>query len=163
MDWPTISLFKKDCLFERFLPHDQVSRVEIRTKMSNEACMRKDEDPITLFKQLSTIENQHCMPGKKMDDEDKISVIINAAPLEYQSPISGVSETGYEGRDDSVGSAADDMQSFQAGKSRNCAEGQQEGSWNDSINGEKFGSGNCPVGVLRKNLLHLQEDWPHGQ
>ena len=53
----------------------------------NKVSMTKDENPVTLFEQLSVIENQFRMPGMTIDEGDKIAVVIDAAPHEYQALI----------------------------------------------------------------------------
>ena len=87
-EWPSgLAHIVVTGLMKRFRPLDTVSRVELRHKM-NQVAMKKDKNPLTLFEQLSAIENQHRMPGMKVDEEEKIAIVIDAAPHEYQALIS---------------------------------------------------------------------------
>ena len=47
--------------------------------------MKKGADPATLFAQLSAIENQYTGPGQSIEEKDLIAVVLDAAPMEYQS------------------------------------------------------------------------------
>ena len=70
-----------EALHRRLKPDDIVSKIELH-RMLNEIAMTKKEDPCTLFEQLSKIENQfNTVIGK----EDAIAIILDAAPVEYQS------------------------------------------------------------------------------
>jgi hypothetical protein len=52
--------------------------------MLNGIKMKKGEDPATLFEQISSIENKYNKNGK-IDEEDLIAVVLDAAPSDYQS------------------------------------------------------------------------------
>jgi hypothetical protein len=46
--------------------------------------MKKDADPVTLFEQLSAIKNRYNTASRKIEEEDLIAVVIDAAPEQYQ-------------------------------------------------------------------------------
>ena len=50
--------------------------------MLNQISMSRKEDPVTLFEQLSKIENQFSMTVNK---SDAITIVMDAAPYEYQA------------------------------------------------------------------------------
>ena len=53
--------------------------------MLNKVSMNDEEDPATLFEQLSSIENKCDTSTRQIDEEDLIAVILDAAPKEYKS------------------------------------------------------------------------------
>ena len=53
--------------------------------MLNKALMKSETDPATLFEQLSSVENKHDTDTRKIDEEDKIAVILTVAPKEHQA------------------------------------------------------------------------------
>jgi hypothetical protein len=61
-----------------------MTRVELRHQL-NKVTMKKDADPVTLFEQLSAIENRYNTASRKIEEEDLIAVVIDAAPKHYQS------------------------------------------------------------------------------
>ena len=50
--------------------------------MLNQISMSRKEDPVTLFEQLSKIENQFSTTVNK---SDAIMIVMDAAPYEYQA------------------------------------------------------------------------------
>jgi len=58
-----------------------MSRVELRCQL-NQVSMKKNEDPSTLFEQITKIKNQ-CIETT-LDTEEVIAVILDAAPNAYQ-------------------------------------------------------------------------------
>ena len=71
-------------MLKKFQPNDTVTRVEMR-QMLNEVSMKKDDDPSTIFEQLSSIENRYNTADRQMEQEDMIAVVLHAAPEKYQS------------------------------------------------------------------------------
>eukprot|EP00957_Ditylum_brightwellii_P044260 3357739-Ditylum_brightwellii.AAC.1 len=56
----------------------------MKRKMSN-VKMGKQNKPSMLIAQIKAIENQFSGPTKKMDEEDKIALVLEKAPREYSS------------------------------------------------------------------------------
>jgi len=84
-EWPSgLAHLVVASLMKKYRPQDTITRVELR-QMLNRVSMKKNQDPATLFEQLSSIENQYNAPGKKIDEGDLIAVILDAAPAEYQA------------------------------------------------------------------------------
>ena len=56
-NWPSglVHLVVK-ALFQKYKPTDMISRVEMRLRL-NKVSMKKSEDPITLFEEISAIQN----------------------------------------------------------------------------------------------------------
>ena len=48
----------------------------------NQISMQKHEDPVTLFEQLAKVSNQF---NTVIDKEDAIAILMDVAPLKYQS------------------------------------------------------------------------------
>ena len=61
-------------MFKKFQPNDTVTRVEMR-QMLNEVSMKKDDDPSTIFEQLSSIKNRYNTADRQMEQEDMIAVV----------------------------------------------------------------------------------------
>ena len=70
-------------LKKKYKLEDMISRVELRQKMSK-VRMKKNDDPATLFEQLSAIENQYNTATQQIDDEDMIATVISVAPTKYK-------------------------------------------------------------------------------
>ena len=68
-------------LQRQFKPADIISKIKLRC-MLNQISMSYKEDPVTLFDQLSKIENQFSMTVNKAN---AIAIVMDAAPDEYQS------------------------------------------------------------------------------
>ena len=47
------------------------------------------KNPATIFEQLSEIKNLYNTATKKIDEEDLIAVVLDAAPKDYQSVLTG--------------------------------------------------------------------------
>ena len=72
-----------DGLMKKYKPLDTITRVELRQKL-NGVAMKKGQDPAVIFKQISSIENQYNAPGKHIEEDDLIAVVLDAASIEYQ-------------------------------------------------------------------------------
>jgi hypothetical protein len=71
-------------LNKKYNSQDTISRVELRQRLSA-IRMKKNEDPTTLFEQISSTENKFNTSMRHIEEEDLIAVILDAAPQEYQS------------------------------------------------------------------------------
>ena len=98
-DWPSGLAWKiVEALFIKYKPDDTISRVEMRGLLAN-VSMKKDEDPSTLFEQLSVIENRYntrataTTAARTIDEEDLIATVIQKAPFVYQSVITNEHRT----------------------------------------------------------------------
>jgi hypothetical protein len=60
-------------------PVDMVLMVEMRQAMAA-VLMKKDEDPCSLFEQISGIDNRFQRAAMTMSDEEKIATILMATP-----------------------------------------------------------------------------------
>ena len=47
--------------------------------------MKKGKDPATLFEQICRIENKYNTAVRKIDEDDLVAVVLDAAPAEYQA------------------------------------------------------------------------------
>ena len=84
-DWPGgLAHVVVEALFKKYQPQDTITRVELRL-MLNGVKMKKGSNPATIFEQLSTIENRYNTTTRRLDDEDKIAVVLSAVPDEYQA------------------------------------------------------------------------------
>ena len=80
--WPSGLAWRVvQALHRRFKPADIISKIELR-RMLNQISMSRKEDPVTLFEQLSKIENQFSTTINKAD---AIAIVMDAAPDEYQA------------------------------------------------------------------------------
>jgi hypothetical protein len=68
-------------LNKKYNPQDTISRVELRQRLSA-IRTKKNEDPATLFKQISSIENKFNTSTRHIEEEDLIAVVLDAAPQE---------------------------------------------------------------------------------
>jgi hypothetical protein len=85
MEWPSgLVYLVMEAMGEKYRPQDTITRVELRQKL-NKVSMKKNQDPATLFEQISSIENQYNAPGVKIDEGDMIAVVLDAASAEYQA------------------------------------------------------------------------------
>ena len=83
-DWPGgLAHEVTAALLKKYKLEDTISRVELIQKMS-EVRMKENDDPATLFEQLSAIENQYNTAYQQIDEEDMIATIISVAPTEYK-------------------------------------------------------------------------------
>ena len=65
-DWPGgLTYLVTEALNKKYRPQDTITRVELRQKL-NKVAMKKNQDPATLFEQVSSIENQYNAPGVKI-------------------------------------------------------------------------------------------------
>ena len=80
--WPSGLAWRVvQALHRRFKPADIISKIELR-RMLNQISMSRKEDPVTLFEQISKIENQFSTTINKAD---AIAIVMDAAPDEYQA------------------------------------------------------------------------------
>ena len=71
-------------LFKKYQPQDTITKVELR-QMLNKVSMKKNDDPATLFDQISTIKNKYNTMTKQIDEDDLIAIILTSAPKDYQA------------------------------------------------------------------------------
>ena len=65
-EWPGgLAYLVMEALNKKYRPQDTITRVELRQKL-NKVAMKKNQDPATLFEQVSSIENQYNAPGVKI-------------------------------------------------------------------------------------------------
>jgi hypothetical protein len=84
-DWPSgLAHLVVSGLNKIYNPQDTISRVELRQRLSA-IRMKKNEDPTTLFEQISSIKNKFNMSTRHIEEEDLIAVVLDTAPQEYQS------------------------------------------------------------------------------
>ena len=84
VDWPEgIAYLVVESLMKKCKPQDTITRVELRQKL-NKVSMKKGQDPSTIFEQICSIENQYNAPGKHIEEDDLIAVVLDAATAEYQ-------------------------------------------------------------------------------
>ena len=53
--------------------------------MLNKVTMKKEQGASTLFEQLSAIQNHYNTATRQINEEDLITVVLDAAPDEYKS------------------------------------------------------------------------------
>jgi hypothetical protein len=86
-DWPSGLAYRVvDELFKKHRPVDIISRVEMRTKLS-QVSMKSDDDPKVLFNQLATIQSAYNNATQKIDPFDLIAVVLEKAPNKYKSSL----------------------------------------------------------------------------
>jgi hypothetical protein len=73
-----------DELFKKYRPVDIISRVEMRTRLS-QVSMKQDDDPRVLFNQLESIQSVYNNATQKIDPYDLIAVRLEKAPSKYKS------------------------------------------------------------------------------
>jgi hypothetical protein len=84
-DWPSgLAHLVMSGLNKKYNPHNTISRVELRQCLSA-IRMKKNEDPATLFEQISSIKYKFNMSARHIEEEDLIALVLDAAPQEYQS------------------------------------------------------------------------------
>ena len=84
-DWPSgLAYIVIDELFKKYKPVDIISRVEMRTRLS-QVKMKADEDPRMLFNQLASIQSAYNDATRKIDPDDLIAVVLEKAPEKYKS------------------------------------------------------------------------------
>ena len=81
-DWPSGLAWRVvQALHRRFKPTDIISKIEL-WRMLNQISMSRKEDLVTLFEQLSKIENQFSTTINKAN---AIAIVMDATPDEYQA------------------------------------------------------------------------------
>ena len=91
-DWPeghAQTIVK--ALIAKYKPTDIMSKAEMKQAM-RKVTMKSNEDPVTLFTQLSSIEQRF---KKTIDLDDKLAVILEVCPKEYKSVLT--TEQRYKG------------------------------------------------------------------
>jgi hypothetical protein len=84
-EWPTgLAHLVVAAMFKKCRPQDTITRVELRQVLNN-IKMKKSKDPATLFEQICSIANKYNTATKKIDEDDLIAVVLDAAPSEYQA------------------------------------------------------------------------------
>jgi hypothetical protein len=78
-------------LIKKYKPTDIMSKAEMRIEI-NKVSMKANEDPSTLFTQLSSIEVRY---KTTIDDDEQMATILSVCPKEYKSVIT--SEQRYRG------------------------------------------------------------------
>jgi hypothetical protein len=85
VEWPTgLAHLVVLALFKKCRPQDTIARVELR-KVLNAIKMKKGKDPATLFEQMCSIENKCNTTTKKIDADNLIAAVLDAAPTEYRA------------------------------------------------------------------------------
>ena len=77
--WKIIKAMKK-----KYQPEDTISRVELRRQL-NAVTMKRNEDPATLFEQISGVKNSYNTATQTISKEELIAVIIDSAHADYQA------------------------------------------------------------------------------
>ena len=68
----------------KYMPKDRISRVELRQMLAG-VSMKDNDDPATLFEQISAIENKYNTASSKIEEEKLIAVVMLAATTAYVS------------------------------------------------------------------------------
>jgi hypothetical protein len=84
-EWPTgLAHLAVAAMFKKHRPQDAITKVELRQALNN-IKMKKGKDPATPFEQICSIENKCNTATKKIDEDDLIAVVLDAAPSECQA------------------------------------------------------------------------------
>ena len=82
-EWPGGLAYELIALLkEEYQPKDRIASVEMKQKLAR-VSMKSSDKPTVLFEQIKAIENQYSGLTKTMDEEDKIVVVLEKAPVEY--------------------------------------------------------------------------------
>jgi hypothetical protein len=65
-------------LMKKYRPLDTVSKIEMRQQLSKIKTKTR-MDPSLLFERLTSIQNQYLGPGKRLDKEELIAIILDVA------------------------------------------------------------------------------------
>ena len=71
------------CPQEVLAARDMIRRVELR-QVLYAIKIKKGKDPSTLFQQISNVKNKYNAATKKINEDDLIAVVLDAATAEYQ-------------------------------------------------------------------------------
>jgi hypothetical protein len=71
-------------MLSRYMPQDTVTCVELR-QMLNKVSMKPNDGPRVILKQISTIENRYTTARQRIEQEDSIAVVLEAASNDYQA------------------------------------------------------------------------------
>jgi len=84
-EWPDgLAYLVVQNLMKKYRPTDVLSKVELRQRL-NQITMKKDSDPSLLFEKLAAIQDRFLAPGMKIEEDELIAVVLDIAPIEYQS------------------------------------------------------------------------------
>ena len=88
-DWPGGLAYQVvEKMKDVYQPKDTISEVEVYEKLMS-ITMKAKEDPKTLFEQVAAIANWYDTSARKLPKEQKIAVVMRAAPSEYASVLTG--------------------------------------------------------------------------
>jgi hypothetical protein len=83
-EWPSgLAHLDVRALKRKQTPDDIVSKAELRCMM-NSIKMKKNTDPVELFKQILAVKVRHERPGSTIDEDEFIAIVIRIAPLACQ-------------------------------------------------------------------------------
>jgi hypothetical protein len=71
-------------LMKKYRPLNTVSKIKMRQQLAR-IKMKKVTDPSILFEQLTSIQNQFLGPGKQLDKDGLIAIILEVATKEYRA------------------------------------------------------------------------------
>jgi hypothetical protein len=78
-DWPVgLAHLIVAAMLQRYMSQDTVTRVELR-QMLNKVSMTPNNDPRVIFEQISTIKKRYKMVTQRIEIEDLIAVVLDAA------------------------------------------------------------------------------------
>ena len=66
-------------LLDNYMPQEKMSRVELCCRL-NAIKMKPNDNPKRLFEQINTVQNTFNGPNQRVDEDDLIAVILDAAP-----------------------------------------------------------------------------------
>ena len=91
-DWPGGRCYMVvELLLKKYQPSDTMTLVEVNQML--DVKMSSNENPATLFEQVSKIENWYNTPTRKLDEQQLIAVVLKAAAESYQSVLMTVQLT----------------------------------------------------------------------
>jgi hypothetical protein len=76
-------------LMKRYRPIDTKPKVQMWQKL-NHRNMQNYSNTTLLFGKLTSIQDQFLAPGVKIDEADLIAMVLDIAPVEYQSVLTDV-------------------------------------------------------------------------
>jgi hypothetical protein len=83
--WPSGLVYVVvDEVFKKYKPVDIISRVSMRTRLS-QVKMKAEDDPRILFNQLASIQSAYNDATRKIDPDDLTAVVLEKAPEKYKS------------------------------------------------------------------------------
>ena len=84
-NWPNglVPLLIKG-LFKKYQPQDMVMQVELR-QMLNKISMKKDSNLVTMFEQITSVENRYNTLTRKIPEEDLIVILLDKSTKDYKA------------------------------------------------------------------------------